>query len=112
MLQAMVEKPEQRIAELSLLTPAEQQTVLVDWNETATQYPRKYVPEFVRGAARAHRMRIAVRYEGKNLSYSELNAAANRIANALSKREVGIKSLVVVCVLIDQPKWLPRCWEC
>jgi len=97
-LQAMVERPQQRIAELSLLTPAEQQTVLVEWNETAVEYPAKYVPElFAEQVARTPDA-IAVRYEGKGLTYSELNGAANRIANALRKREVGPESLVGICM--------------
>jgi amino acid adenylation domain-containing protein/non-ribosomal peptide synthase protein (TIGR01720 family) len=97
-LQAMVEKPDQRIAELSLLTPVERQTVLVDWNETTVEYPSKYIPELFAKQVVRNPGATAVRYEGKELTYKELNVAANRIAYALSKRGVGPESLVGVCL--------------
>ena len=39
MLVAIVAKPEQSISELPLLTPKERQQLLVEWNNTQTDYP-------------------------------------------------------------------------
>src|SRR5207247_2563138 len=39
LLEQIVAHPEHRIAELSLLTGAERQQLLVDWNATAALYP-------------------------------------------------------------------------
>ena len=95
-LQAMVERPEQRIADLSLLTPAERETVLVEWNQTAAEYPGKYVAELFEEQVAHSPHAVAVKSEEGKLSYSDLNARANGIANALRNRNVGPESLVGV----------------
>ena len=40
LLEAMVADPEQRLSDLPLLTEAERQQLLVEWNDTKTDYPR------------------------------------------------------------------------
>src|SRR4029079_3997253 len=40
MLEAIVTNPEQRLADLPLLTARERQQLLVDWSATTTAYPR------------------------------------------------------------------------
>ena len=97
-LQTMVDRPEQRIDELSLLTESERAKVLVEWNRTSVEYPRKYVHELFEEQAARTPDAISVRYEQKQLRYSELNLAANRIATALTSRGVGPESLVGVCL--------------
>ena len=95
-LQAMVERPEQRIADLSLLTPAERETVLVEWNQTAAEYPGKYVAELFEEQVARSPHAIAVKSEEGKLSYGDLNVRANRVASALRSRKVGPESLVGV----------------
>ena len=57
LLEASSADPEQRLSELPLLSEAERQQLLVEWND-ATEYPRGSVrPPAVRGAGRAHARR-------------------------------------------------------
>ena len=97
-LAAMVEQPEQRIAGLSLLSEPERQKVLIEWNQTRVEYPEKYVHELFQEQAARTPYAIAVKYEQKQLSYRELDNAANHIANALRKRGAGPESLVGICL--------------
>ena len=42
LLEGIVANPTQRLSELPLLTPAQQQQLLVDWNATETRYSNQY----------------------------------------------------------------------
>ena len=41
LLQGIVENPDQRISDLPILTQAERQQLLVEWNDTTTEYPQR-----------------------------------------------------------------------
>ncbi|HET8891688.1 MAG TPA: amino acid adenylation domain-containing protein [Candidatus Angelobacter sp.] len=98
LLKAVVENPDQRIAELSLLTQSERERVLVEWNRTSVEYPCKYVHELFEEQVTRTPGAIAVSYEQKQFTYSELNANANRIAKVLVSKGIGPESLVGVCL--------------
>ena len=49
LLESIVSDSDQRISELSLLTQAERHQILVEWNDTAADYPEEQVyPHVVR----------------------------------------------------------------
>jgi amino acid adenylation domain-containing protein/non-ribosomal peptide synthase protein (TIGR01720 family) len=97
-LRRMVENPEKRIAETSLLTETERQTTLVEWNQTSVEFAGKCVHEmFEEQAARTPRA-IAVKYEQQRLTYKDLDSMADRIAGALRKKGVRPESLVGICL--------------
>jgi amino acid adenylation domain-containing protein len=97
LLETFIERPDTRIAELPLLTPAEEHQLLIDWNATATDYPRE---QTVHGLFEAQVARtpqaVAVRFDELSLSYAELNARANRLAHHLRTLGAGAGSLVGV----------------
>ena len=73
--------------------------MLVDWNQTSTDYPRdKTVQELFEQQAAATPEAMAVEYEGEALSYAELNKRANQLAHYLQDRAVGPEVLVGICV--------------
>ena len=43
LLEGIVANPEQRISELPLLTESERHQLLVEWNDTKTDYPQRQV---------------------------------------------------------------------
>ena len=58
LLEAMVREPEQAVSELELLSAAEREQLLVEWNQTAREYPsRAEHPGVVRRAGRSGRRR-------------------------------------------------------
>ncbi|WP_320775607.1 non-ribosomal peptide synthetase [Streptomyces sp. CRN 30] len=74
--------PQRRVADLDLLLPAEH-ALLRHWNDTGAPLPRTTLPRlFERRAARTPDA-PAVTFHGSTLSYSALNASANRLAHRL-----------------------------
>jgi len=98
-LEALSRNPQQRIAELSLLSEKERHKVLVEWNATHADFPRQQcVHQLVEFRAASEPNSVAV-VQGKNkLTYRELNQRANQLAHFLGKRGVGPEVPVGVCL--------------
>src|SRR5258707_2543913 len=98
LLTAIVADPNQRIADLPLLTEGERQQTLVEWNQTQREYPQKSLPELIEAQVERTPEVTAVMYEQEQFSYRELNARANQLAHYLRKLGVGPDVLVGICV--------------
>ncbi|HEY3581938.1 MAG TPA: amino acid adenylation domain-containing protein, partial [Pyrinomonadaceae bacterium] len=106
LLAAAVDQPEMSLAELPLLSEAEQQQVF-EWNRTEVEYPRERTIDtlFAEQAARTP-FAVAVEYqrvtrlESATLSYEELNRRVNQLARYL--RRLGVGPEVRVGVSIDR----------
>ncbi|BAY23196.1 non-ribosomal peptide synthase [Calothrix sp. NIES-2100] len=99
LLENIVVNPQQRIAEVSLLNASEQYQLLVDWNNTATDYPQgkcihNLFEEWVEKTPDA----VAVVFENQQLTYRELNDRANQLAHQLQTLGVKPDVLVGICV--------------
>src|SRR5262249_18472805 len=85
--------------ELSLLSPAERRQLLVEWNDTATDYPAEMpIHELFEAQAARTPEAVAVVCDGRTLSYGELDRRANQLAHALRRRGVGADVFVALCV--------------
>jgi amino acid adenylation domain-containing protein len=99
LLEAIALDPELRIDELPLLTEAERQQLLINWNETSTAYPAgASIHELFEAQAVRTPEAVAVEYEGSRLTYAELNARANQVAHYLARHGVGPEVMVGLCV--------------
>ena len=99
LLEGMVADPKQRLSELPLLTDRERNQLLIDWNQTAADYPReKCVHQLFEEQVKRTPDAVAVVYEEKQLTYSELDRKANQLARYLQKLGVGPAVLVGICV--------------
>ncbi|MFQ5420657.1 MAG: amino acid adenylation domain-containing protein, partial [Anaerolineae bacterium] len=84
LLDGIVADPERPITEIPLLTPAERQQMLIDWNDTATPYPdNTTIHALIEAHAAARPDVTAVTLDGHDLSYGRLNGRANRLAHHL-----------------------------
>ena len=93
LLEGVAADPQQRIGQLPLLDDAERHRVLVQWNDTAAEYPHgSTIHDLFEQQATRTPDAIAVVFEGASLTYAfegasltyrELNARANRIAHHL-----------------------------
>ncbi|MFI5107118.1 MAG: AMP-binding protein, partial [Terriglobales bacterium] len=97
-LEQMVADPGLRIGELSLLTELEREQVLVEWNRTAVENPRRYVHQMFEEKAAVNPRALAVEFEGQQLSYEELNRRANQLAHYIKKMGVGPDVKVGICM--------------
>lgn len=97
LLEELVANPDQPIGALPLLTPAEQQMLLVEWNATHTPYPAdQCVHDLISDQAAHTPEAVAVVYQDQRLTYRELNRRANQLAHHLRGLGVGPDRLVGV----------------
>ncbi|MCP4414818.1 MAG: amino acid adenylation domain-containing protein, partial [Gammaproteobacteria bacterium] len=84
LLEGIVIDPGCRISELPLLTDKEKNQLLVDWNNTATEYPENIcIHELFEQQVKRTPDAIAVVCEGKQSTYQKLDQAANQLARHL-----------------------------
>ncbi|MFJ6798059.1 MupA/Atu3671 family FMN-dependent luciferase-like monooxygenase [Streptomyces sp. NPDC091268] len=98
-LETAVSRPDVRLGELAVLTPAEHERILVRWNDTATPVDAAGgVPAaFAAQVARTPRA-TAVVHADTALDYAALDRRANRIAHRLRALGAGPGTLVGVCL--------------
>ena len=94
-----VANSEQQLDGSELLTDIEKHKLLVEWNETTSDYPQdKCIHELFEATVERTPEAVAVVFEGEQLTYRELNARANQLAHYLQERGVGPEVLVGICV--------------
>jgi amino acid adenylation domain-containing protein len=94
-LAAAVAAPEAHLAELPLLSASERKLVVEVWNGATPDFsrPGDLHTLFAEQAARTPQ-RVAISADGKDLTYAELEASANRLAHLLRSRGVMRGALV------------------
>ena len=85
-LKNVVARPDKRISEMCLLTDEEESRILVEWNDTAAEYPDKCVHELITEQAERTPNNIAVSCGENHLMYAELDRKATQLARYLSKK--------------------------
>jgi len=99
LLTAMVADEGSAVGRLPLLTPAERQSLLVDRNDTATDYPAEATLASLFEARVRQAPDAPALINGEQvLSYGELNARANRLAHRLRALGVGPDCCVGLCM--------------
>ncbi|MCF7958259.1 MAG: amino acid adenylation domain-containing protein, partial [Phycisphaerae bacterium] len=101
LLAGIIANPECPISQLPLLGEAEQKQILVDWNDTAKDYPQdKCVHELFEAQVKRTPDATAVIFEDQSLTYAQLNEQANQLARHLKK--LGVKPDVSVALCMDR----------
>ncbi|MGB8690508.1 MAG: amino acid adenylation domain-containing protein [Microcoleus sp.] len=98
MLSGIVINPKQKISELPLLTETERQQLLVEWNNTQTNYPESAcIHQLFEVQAEQTPDAVAVVFGEQQLTYQQLNCRANQLAHYLQTLGAGPEVLVGVC---------------
>ncbi|WP_285584914.1 amino acid adenylation domain-containing protein, partial [Actinoallomurus iriomotensis] len=97
-LEQIAAAPERPIAELDLLSPAERQRMLHEWNDTAWPVPDVTVPELFERQVARNPDAPAVIFGDTTLTYAELNARAERLAGHLVARGTGPEDIVALAL--------------
>ncbi|UKO95756.1 non-ribosomal peptide synthetase [Nostoc sp. UHCC 0870] len=101
LLQGIVTNPHRSAGKLPLLTPAEQDLLLGEWNATQAAQPindcihRVFEQQVAKTPAS-----VAVVYENQSLTYQELNQRANQLAHHL--QHLGIKPDAPVGICLER----------
>ncbi|BAY50309.1 amino acid adenylation domain-containing protein (plasmid) [Scytonema sp. HK-05] len=105
LLEGIIANPSRQLSDIPLLSAAEQNQILVEWNNTQADYPKQLClhslfEEQVQKTPDA----VAVVFEdvetrhGASLTYRELNTKANQLAHHLQRLGVEPEVLVGLCV--------------
>jgi amino acid adenylation domain-containing protein len=99
LLSGIVANPDQRIANLPLLSEVELHQVLVEWNNTQADYSQdKCIHQLFEEKVQQYPDSIAVSFANEQLTYQELNTRSNKLAQHLQKLGVCSEVLVGICI--------------
>jgi amino acid adenylation domain-containing protein len=99
LLEGAAADPVQIVSHLPMLGESELRKQIIEWNQTASEFPRdRCVHELFEEQASRTPDALAVQFEGETLTFKELEAKANQLANYLTDAGVGPQSLVGICV--------------
>lgn len=101
LLSGMIANPDQRLADIPLLTASERHQLLFDWNATEADYQQHLcLHQLFEAQVERTPNAIATVYQGQSLTYTEVNQQANRIAHHL--RSLGVGAGEFVGVFLDR----------
>jgi amino acid adenylation domain-containing protein len=99
LLQSVIRDPAAAIGDFEILTGAERRQLLVEFNNTKTDYPKdKCVHHLFEEQVQRTPDSVAVVFEGQQLTYAQLNARANQLAHHLQMLGVGPEVPVAICL--------------
>ncbi len=98
LLEGIVASPDARLSALPLLTESERRQILVEWNDTRTDYPdTSCLHELFESQVERSPDAVAVVFQEERLTYRELNRRADRLARRLKALGVGPDVLAGIC---------------
>jgi amino acid adenylation domain-containing protein len=99
LLENLAIQPQARLADLSMLTAAEWQQILVDWNQTQTEFPdNALVHRLFEKQAQQNPQSIALTFQQQQMTYQQLNEQSSKLAHYLIKQGVKPEVLVAICM--------------
>ncbi len=99
LLESIVANPQTRIANIPLLLHTERHQLLVEWNDTGADYPQnKCIHQLFEEQVEQTPDATAVIFDGKELTYQELNSHSNKLAHHFQKLGVSSEVLVGICM--------------
>ncbi|MFP2925789.1 amino acid adenylation domain-containing protein [Pyxidicoccus sp. 3LG] len=103
LLEAAVAVPDAPVSRLPLLSDAERQQVLHEWNDTGARYPRACIHELFEAQVAATPRNTALVFDkagrgSQVFTYQELNERANQVAWHLRRLGVGVEDRVGICL--------------
>ena len=104
LVEQAVSHPLQRIGDLSFVDEHEQKQILTEWNGIPLHPKAGCVHSWFEEQARLFPEAIAVEADGRNLTYRDLNAIANRVAHELIARGIGPEMVVGIC--FERNEWM------
>lgn len=101
LLEGIVANPQQHLCELPILTENERFQLLVEWNNTQTNYPKDIcIHQLFEAQVKKTPDAIALVFKQEKLTYRELNNRANQLAHYLQK--IGVKPEVLVGICLER----------
>jgi amino acid adenylation domain-containing protein len=100
LLEAVALDPDTTLSDLPLLDEQECRTILVDWNDTAAPIPAVCAQEFFEAQAARSPEAVALVFQGRSVTFAELNGRANALAARL--RALGLRPESVAALSMER----------
>ncbi|MEA5593109.1 amino acid adenylation domain-containing protein [Rivularia sp. UHCC 0363] len=101
LLQAIIENPDRKVNELTILSKIERHQILVEWNQTAFDYPRdKCIHQLFEEQVVKTPNNTALVYQNQKFTYDELNIKANQLAYHL--RSLRLKPQIPIGIYLQR----------
>ncbi|GHO82466.1 non-ribosomal peptide synthetase/type I polyketide synthase [Dictyobacter formicarum] len=97
-LEHIAATPQYHLTEIAMLSQAEQEQILVEWNKTASEYEVLPIHKIFEQVASTRSESIAVVFEDMHITYRELHHRSNQLANFLTQQGIGPEQRVGICV--------------
>jgi amino acid adenylation domain-containing protein len=99
LIEGAVANPEHAVSALPMLSEIERRQLLVEWNDTATDYPaHKCIQELFEQQANERPDAVALVFADRKMTYGELNSRANQLAHYLQRRAIIPDTRVAICL--------------
>lgn len=99
LIEGAVNNPHLSIGDLPFMSAAESKQVLVDWNETHTEFSGDFcVQQLFEAQVAQTPDAVAAVFNDSQLTYDELNKRANRLAHYLCAQGIGPEQVIGICV--------------
>ncbi|MEO0012373.1 MAG: hypothetical protein RLZZ535_762, partial [Cyanobacteriota bacterium] len=100
-LEQFITDPEANLVDLSILTTAEKQQILIDWNNNRVSYQDNLcIHQLFEQQVAKTPDAVAVIFEEEQLTYQELNRRAEELAGYL--QNIGVKPEVIVGICLER----------
>ncbi len=100
LIEGIVADPEQQVSSLPLLSDEDRRQLLVEWNDTARDYPQSCIHQLFEQQVARTPEQVAAIFGEERVSYRELNERANQLARHL--RSFGVKAESRVGILLER----------
>lgn len=100
LVEAIVADPQEQIRTLPLLTASQKHQLLVEWNQTETDYPQKSIHQLFEEQVARTPDAVALVFEDQQLTYQQLNLQANKLAHYL--QFLGVEPEILVGVYLER----------
>lgn len=99
LLVSIIQQPQQTIGQIPMLSPIEEQQLLVDFNDTKTDEPQHgVVIDLFENQVSKSPHANALTFNKVVLTYQELNEKSNRLAHYLKTQGLEVNALVGICM--------------
>jgi amino acid adenylation domain-containing protein len=99
LLDGMISGADRAVSKLPMIDDERLASLISEWNETKAEYPRDLcLHHLIAGQATRTPGAVAVVFEGRSLTYAQIEASANRVARHLQRLGAGTGSTVAICM--------------
>ncbi len=98
LLAGIITNPQQKLADLPILTASERQQLLIDWNNTQQNYLDNCIHQIFEAQVNNNPNAIALVHGNEQITYQQLNERSNQLAHYLQSLGVVPDVIVGICL--------------